>query len=87
MTKAVAILLLVFAICASAKTNPLYGNFSDVAAYLNYPVESHEVITEDGYILKIFRIAGKKGESLYQARQARRPVVLYLHGYVVFSFF
>lgn len=31
---------------------------------LDYPIESHYVMTKDGYILKVFRINGKKNYSL-----------------------
>lgn len=41
-----------------------------------YVVESHQVITEDGYILKLFRILPKK------IREARRAVLLQ-HGLFV----
>ena len=32
---------------------------------LLYPFETHYVETEDGYILKIFRINGRKGQNLH----------------------
>ena len=43
-----------------------------------YPVETHKVITEDGYILKLHRIPyGKK----YGMKEGdRRPAVLVQHG-------
>ncbi|CAG5038313.1 unnamed protein product [Parnassius apollo] len=41
-------------------------NFSAIGARYGYPVEESDVVTEDGYILKIFHIAGNK----------RRPVLL-----------
>eukprot|EP00121_Abeoforma_whisleri_P015116 Awhi_evm1s13936 len=33
-----------------------YMNFSEIISYYHYPVESHDVVTEDGFILTIARI-------------------------------
>ncbi|CAK1579881.1 unnamed protein product [Parnassius mnemosyne] len=46
-------------------------SFSAIGASYGYPVEELDVVTEDGFILKIFHIAGDK----------RRPVLL-LHGFI-----
>jgi len=43
-----------------------------------FNAESHEVVTEDGYKLEIFRIAGKFTE--FKSVTARRPPVLCWHG-------
>eukprot|EP00824_Muranothrix_gubernata_P005635 TRINITY_DN1733_c0_g1_i2.p1 TRINITY_DN1733_c0_g1~~TRINITY_DN1733_c0_g1_i2.p1 ORF type:complete len:358 (+),score=34.33 TRINITY_DN1733_c0_g1_i2:168-1241(+) len=40
----------------------------------------HKVLTEDGYILTIFRIPGRQGESLRDAKEKQKPVILYQHG-------
>lgn len=44
-------------------------NFTALANKYGYPVDEHDVITEDGYILKLFRIKGN-----------RRTPVLFMHG-------
>ncbi|GMR60088.1 hypothetical protein PMAYCL1PPCAC_30283, partial [Pristionchus mayeri] len=50
-----------------------------VAFHHGYPAERHEVVTEDGYILTLFRIPrGKEGEAASNA--TRRPPVLFQHG-------
>lgn len=33
--------------------------FADYCKFYNYPVQTHRVITEDGYILTVFRIQRK----------------------------
>ena len=43
-----------------------------------YPVETHKVITEDGYILKLHRIPYGKKSSVKEGE--RRPAVLVQHG-------
>jgi lysosomal acid lipase/cholesteryl ester hydrolase len=35
-------------------------SFTDYCKYYNYPVETHKVITDDGYILTVFRIQRKR---------------------------
>ncbi|KAL1502474.1 hypothetical protein ABEB36_007610 [Hypothenemus hampei] len=51
----------------------------DIVQYLtkyNYSVETHEVTTEDGYILSVFRIPSKNNTN----NTASAPAILYLHG-------
>ena len=43
-----------------------------------YPVETHKVVTEDGYILKVHRIPYGKKSSLREGDS--RPAVLVQHG-------
>ncbi|RUS83117.1 hypothetical protein EGW08_009106 [Elysia chlorotica] len=54
-------------------------NTTELIRSLGYPVESHDVVTEDGYILGVFRIPhgrhGKQGTG-------PRPVVLLQHGLI-----
>jgi gastric triacylglycerol lipase len=52
-----------------------YLNFTEYATYFNYPVEQHEIITEDGYVLTYFRIQAK-----YSTIKAGLPVVYFQHG-------
>lgn len=47
---------------------------------LGYPLEKHVYSTKDGCINTVFRIPGKKGQSAQEARQEKKPVVIYQHG-------
>ena len=47
-----------------------------------YPVESHKVLTNDGYWLTMFRIPGGKGESREEAKAKNKPVIFLQHGVV-----
>lgn len=50
-----------------------------------YPCERLTATTLDGYVLGVFRIPGRRGESLSQAKlKARKPVVIQ-HGFVCSS--
>lgn len=56
--------LAILTFLAAAKVHPeakLY--FLDYCKYFGYPAEAHDVITDDGYILKVFRIQ-KKGSTI-----------------------
>ncbi|CAG5013310.1 unnamed protein product [Parnassius apollo] len=56
-------------------------NFTELAAKYGYPSEEHTVVTEDGYILTIFRIVrGKKCQG-----PIRSPPVLLMHGLLMSS--
>jgi lysosomal acid lipase/cholesteryl ester hydrolase len=43
-----------------------------------FPLEIHNVITEDGYVLRVYRIPGGKGETNYKEKQ--KTPVLFQHG-------
>jgi len=49
--------------------------FEEIVLARGYPLETHYVTTEDGYILKLFRIPGKKGSSVVN----QKPCLL-MHG-------
>ncbi|XP_068622175.1 lipase 1-like [Battus philenor] len=55
-------------------------NFTELVSKYGYRVQEHTVTTEDGYILKIFRLHGKN------CRQPlRQPPVLLMHGLLMTS--
>lgn len=66
----IAFALLVAVIVCAHPQAKLY--FTDYCKYYRYPVEKHEVITEDGYILTVFRIQ-QKGSII---RQGLKPIIL-----------
>lgn len=53
-------------------------NFEELVLTRGYPLEIHYVETEDGYILKLYRIPGGKGESNYRKKQ--KQSILLMHG-------
>ena len=48
---------------------------------LSYPVLKYQVETQDGYLLTVFRIPGKKNEKDYEKK--RKQAVLLQHGAMV----
>ena len=50
--------------------------FADYVAALNYPVETHKITTEDGYILTFFRIQAKNQTQI----KTGLPVIYLQHG-------
>eukprot|EP01083_Nonionella_stella_P201478 737098_1 len=57
----------------------LIGSGSELVVRKGYPLQTHSVITEDGFILRVLRIAhGADGKPAPTDRQ--RPVVLLQHG-------
>lgn len=49
--------------------------FTDLVTPLNYPVEEHKITTQDGYILRVFRIQAKNSVITNG-----KPVVILQHG-------
>ena len=50
-----------------------------------YPLESHEVVTEDGYFLTLHRIPYGKGSNSTTVKGALKPVVFLQHGITLAS--
>ena len=63
------LLLLTLSLCAHPEAKL---EFMDYCKYYKYPVESHKVITEDGYILTLFRIQ-KKNTAI---KEGLKPMLL-----------
>ncbi|XP_051002903.1 tear acid lipase-like protein [Acomys russatus] len=55
-------------------------NVSEIISYWGYAYEEHEVVTEDGYILPIFRIPHGKNKS---NNLVPKPVVYLQHGWAL----
>ena len=51
-----------------------------IIASRGYPVEIHEIITEDGYILELHRISYGKGQV--PNPKIKKPVVFLQHGFL-----
>ncbi|CAH2056976.1 unnamed protein product, partial [Iphiclides podalirius] len=56
-------------------------NFTESAAVLGYRAEEHTVVTDDGYVLTVFRIP--KGKNCRGG--VRQPPVLIMHGLLLSS--
>lgn len=54
-----------------------HRSFEEIVVAHNYPLETHYVTTKDGYILKVFRIFGKKGAT---QKTPGLPAILICHG-------
>ncbi|KAL8187079.1 UNVERIFIED_CONTAM: hypothetical protein K2H54_032446 [Gekko kuhli] len=52
-------------------------NAKELILYHGYPCEEHDVVTQDGYILSIFRIPYGREEN---ASTSSKPAVLLQHG-------
>jgi len=60
------------------KVDPeVYMSTPEIISYYGYPAEEHWVTTEDGYILALHRIAGKRGEK---GGSSGKPVAFLQHG-------
>ncbi|XP_054238646.1 lysosomal acid lipase/cholesteryl ester hydrolase-like [Indicator indicator] len=62
--------------CRKTRNPECFMNVSEIIRYHGYPSEEYGVITEDGYILGVFRIpAGRNSQNT-----GKRPAVLLHHG-------
>ena len=66
----IPILLLCSLALSAHPESKLY--FTDYCKFYNYPVQKHQVVTEDGYILTIFRIQRKNSII----KEGLKPVIL-----------
>lgn len=55
-------------------------SFGTICRNKGYPFEQHKVRTYDGFFLTIFRIPGRKNDTLEGAIAAKRPAILLWHG-------
>ena len=73
----VLIMLLVFENASSQVGHECSSRiFTDLVVPLGYPVEEHQVVTADGYILRVFRMQAKGSDILNDGK----PVVILQHG-------
>ena len=56
--------------------------FEEIVTRKGYPLSSYQVRTEDGYILKLFRISGEKNSQQLKSNKDKK-VVLLQHGLFV----
>lgn len=81
MLLAIKVLLLIAALTAfwviyrGFMPEYVLSDFESYCAHFNYPVQNFDVVTDDGYILKVFRIQ-KKGSQIRDGL----PVVFFQHG-------
>jgi pimeloyl-ACP methyl ester carboxylesterase len=62
----------------------IFKSFEEIVTSKGYPVESHDIMTQDGYILKVFRIPHGKMDSVAKINandeKIPRPVAFLQHG-------
>ncbi len=51
-------------------------NFDEILNKNKYPLESHDVTTEDGYILKLYRIPNGKDSAFDPIILTKQPILL-----------
>jgi len=73
-----SVLFAVLLTLCSADLSDIMKDFKDIVIARHLAVEEHTVLTDDGYILTLFRIPGPLGEVLGNGG----PPVLLLHGIV-----
>jgi pimeloyl-ACP methyl ester carboxylesterase len=59
------------------KGSDAFKTMTEIANENGFTVESYQVITDDGYILGLYRIPGKIGEEV---KDVSKPAVLLMHG-------
>lgn len=64
--------------CVFVKINIVFFLQYKFLRKYQYPVETHWVHTEDGYVLRMHRILAKNGTL--QAGKSKKPAVLLMHG-------
>ncbi|XP_055551550.1 lipase 3-like [Wyeomyia smithii] len=62
--------------CVTTQSIPGQATTADLVVSSGYPVEQHSVVTEDGYVLSIFRIPGSPVSPPIEGK----PVVFLQHG-------
>jgi lysosomal acid lipase/cholesteryl ester hydrolase len=74
----IALCACLMAVCCYAALTDVMKDFKDIVIARHLAVEEHTVLTDDGYILTLFRIPGPLGEI--DAKKG--PPVLLVHGLV-----
>lgn len=69
-----------YGVVSGSEDDDYTKSFKVICRSKGYPVETHKVLTKDGYWLTAFRIPGGKGESREEAKAKNKPVVFLQHG-------
>jgi pimeloyl-ACP methyl ester carboxylesterase len=56
------------------------NNIADLVIPFGYPLEEHVLITQDGYVLTLYRIPASPTSGTYDPASTKRPAVLLNHG-------
>ncbi len=56
------------------------SSLTELAAFWGFELETHDVVTEDGYILEIDRLPKSGEESFLGSAKSNKPVVFIQHG-------
>jgi lysosomal acid lipase/cholesteryl ester hydrolase len=67
---------------ALASIEDINRDFFDIVLKRNLAVEEHQVMTQDGYILTLFRIPGKLFREVGKPLSPPGPPVLMMHGLI-----
>ena len=57
----------------------------ETVKFHGYPVLQYKVTTEDGYILTLHRMPGKRGQKAVDALREKKKTVLLAHGFLMNS--
>jgi len=63
MNKLILTIFLLLAFCRSQAPPEMYMNFEEMCDYYGFPFEEHEVVTQDGYHITLYRIPGDRDHS------------------------
>ena len=72
------LILICLFIATSFADSSFYGTFVDISVNLSYPIQTHNITTNDGYILTYFRLQAKGQKNF----KTGLPVVYLQHGFI-----